>query len=50
MARCNECLEEVEYLPDDNYCENCLDDFDRLRKASEKAKEHMETIGDEVAR
>lgn len=36
MTRCNECLDDVEYLPDDQYCEPCLDDFERLRIANEK--------------
>ena len=38
MARCNECMEDVEYLPDDNYCEHCLDDFEEIWKAAEKRK------------
>lgn len=34
MPRCNECFEDVEYLPDDMYCEHCLDDFDRIHEAN----------------
>ena len=35
MERCNECMEDVEFLPDDNYCEHCIDDFEKMRKMAE---------------
>ena len=36
LATCNECLEDVDYLPDDMYCEHCLDDFEKLKAANKK--------------